>query len=179
MHPDFQRLFDEIESQRNKILHSVGHLTTEQLNQSLAQGKWSAAQVLSHIIAAERMSLQYIQKKIQGIDQIKDTGAWEEMKMIFLKISQRVPGLKFKAPKRVVESTQHYSDMETLRREWTQVRNELKSLLESIPHQLANRRIYRHARAGYLNSKHALIFFREHIIHHRPQLEKLIRELKN
>lgn len=174
MHPSFQKLFEEIESQRKSILSSVHHLTQDQLNKPLAPGKWSVSQILSHLITAERMSVNYIQKKIQGIEQIEDTGLWEELKINLLKISQRLPGLKFKAPNRVVENTTFYNDLSTITKEWDLVRNEFKTLLEKIPAQYINRRIYRHVRAGYLNVRHALIFFREHIIHHTPQIKKLV-----
>ena len=176
MHPSFQKLFDEIESQRKSILDSVHPLTQDQLNRSLAPGKWSVSQILSHLITAERMSVNYIQKKIQGIEQIEDTGPWEELKINLLKISQRLPGLKFKAPGKVVENTTFYNDLLTITKEWDLVRNEFRTLLEKIPAQYINRRIYRHVRAGYLNVRHALIFFREHIIHHTPQIKKLVNQ---
>lgn len=176
MHPSFQKLFDAIEFQRKAILDSVRHLTEDQLNKSPAPGKWSVSQILSHLITAERMSLLYIQKKILGMKEADDTGLWEEVKINLLKISQRLPGLKFKAPRRVVESTTFYHDLPIIIREWDQVRNEFKLLLEKIPAQYLNRRLYRHPRAGYLNVRHALVFFREHIIHHTPQIKKLVNK---
>lgn len=174
MHSAFQKLFTEIESQRGKMLDSVQHLTEEQLNKPLAAGKWSISQILSHLITAERMSLFYIQKKMQGVAETPNTGLWAEVKINLLKISQRLPGLKFKAPRRVVENTTDYHTIASITWEWDKVRNEFKALLEKIPDQYVNRRLYRHPRAGYLNVKHALLFFREHIIHHSPQIKKLV-----
>ena len=174
MHPAFQKLFNEIESQREKTLDSVRHLTEGQLNGPFAPGKWSISQILSHVITAEQMSLHYIQKKVQGAKEASDTGLWEEIKINLLKISQRLPGLKFKAPQRVVDNTTVYYNLTSITKEWENVRSEFKSLLEKIPNQYVNRRLYRHPRAGYLNVKHALIFFREHIIHHTPQINKLL-----
>ena len=176
MHTSFQKLFDALESQRTSMLDSLQHLTTDQLNRSPAPGKWSVSEILSHLIAAERLSVLYLQKKIQGIEQAPDTGLWEEIKINLLKVSQRLPGIKFKAPQRVVESTANYHDLSTIAREWDQIRSELRTLLQKIPDQHLNRKIYRHVRAGYLNTKHALIFFREHIIHHTPQIKKLVNK---
>ena len=173
MHPSFKILFDEIESQREKTLLAVKHLSAEQINRVPAPGKWSIAQILSHLITAERLSLMYINKKIQGIAEAEDSGAWEEIKMGLLKISQRWPGLKFRAPQKVVEHTTFYQDLPTIGQEWDKVRKELSALFETIPDQYVNRKIYRHVRAGYLNARHALIFFREHITHHVPQIKKL------
>ena len=176
MHSPFQKLFDEIESQRKSILDSLRHLTADQLNKTPGPGKWSVSQILSHLITAERMSIMYMQKKIQGIKLAVDTGFWEEIKINLLKVSQRLPGLKFKVPQRVMENTMFYSDLATIIHEWDLVRGELKLLLEKIPDQYVNRSVYRHPFAGYLNIRQALIFFREHIIHHTSQIKKLINK---
>ncbi|NOT75182.1 MAG: DinB family protein [Cyclobacteriaceae bacterium] len=174
MQPSLQKLFTLIEDQRNETLKSVRHLTPEQFNFTSAPGKWSVADILSHIITAERFSILYLRKKIQGIADAKDTGLIEEIKMTLLKISQRLPGIKFKAPRFLVENTPTHKDLSTLEFEWESVRKEFKELLETIPQQHINRKIYKHVRAGYLNIQHALIFFREHIIHHTPQIKKLL-----
>ncbi len=176
MHPPFQKLFDEIESQRKSILDALRHMTADQLNKAPEPGKWSVSQILSHLITAERMSVMYMQKKIQGVAESDDTGLWEEMKINVLKISQRLPGLKFSAPQRVVENTTLYNDHATIIHEWDLVRGELKLLLEKIPAQYVNRRIYRHVLAGYLNARQALIFLREHVTHHAPQIKRLINK---
>lgn len=176
MHSSFQEPYDKLESQRKKILDSVRHLTEQQLNKPSAPGKWSIAEILSHIITAERMSLLYIRKKMQGAAEAADSGLWEEVKINLLKISRRFPGLKFKAPRRIVEGTTVYHDLPTLVREWDNVSNEFKLLLEKIPAQYVNRKIFRHVRAGYLSVRHALLFLREHIIHHTPQIKKLVNQ---
>lgn len=175
MSPSFQGLFDEIELQRRQVLDSVGELTETQLNKAPQPGKWSIAEILSHVISAERLSVLYVQKKMLGVAEAADSGMWEEVKMGLLKISQRVPGIKFKAPQRLLESTMVYKNLSDIRLEWDRVRNEFKLLLEKIPEQYVRRKIYRHVRAGYLNPKHAILFFREHLIHHQPQIRRLLK----
>ena len=174
MHPSLQKLFSELETQRKRTVESVKTFSHEQLHKTPFPGKWSAAQILNHLVTAEQLSLRYMQKKIQGIKEVPDSGLWEEVKINLLKISQRLPGLKFKAPKGVVENMTQYPDLTTLVAEWDNVRSELKSLLEKIPDDLINRKIYRHTIAGYLNAKHSLLFFREHITHHTPQIKKVL-----
>jgi uncharacterized damage-inducible protein DinB len=176
MNYSFQKLFAQIESQRKETLDSVRDLTNEQFNKPAVPGKWSIADILSHLVGAERMSLHYVQKKIQGVAETKDSGLKEELKMLLLIVSQRVPGIKFKAPRKVVESTTPYHDLATITNEWDQVRNEFKLLLEKIPDQYTDRMVYKHARVGYLNMKQGLRFFREHIIHHTPQIKKLANQ---
>ncbi len=175
MDATLQKLVNRIETQRSSVLNLVRTLTAEQFNQAPAPGKWSTAEVLSHIIAAERLSLAYIQKKMQGIDKAAVSGPWEEVKITLLRISQRLPGLKFKAPRRVVENTAFYHDFASIETEWEKARNELRGLLDQFPQHGLNRLIYKHPAAGYLNIRHALIFFHEHLHHHLPQLKKLLK----
>ncbi len=174
MHPSLQRVFDELEAQRIQTLQMISHLTEEHLNRRRKEGKWSIAEILSHIITAERLSVQYITKKLNGIDQARNSGGWEDFKISLLAITQRFPGLRFKAPKPVLDKTVIYKTMSQLEAEWTQVRKDLREILDGIPHEKINRLVYRHVIAGYLNPRHALIFFREHLIHHIPQIRRLL-----
>jgi uncharacterized damage-inducible protein DinB len=167
-----KKKFDLLEVQRKTLLHSLQSQSAEKLSQQPA-GKWSINQVIAHLITAERLSLAYLKKKIQAVDEVEDTGLIEELKMIALIISQRLP-FKFKAPKMVVENTPQPKGISQLELEWEQVRNELKSLLETIKDHQINRKIYNHVVAGKLNIKQTLIFFSEHIIHHQPQINRLL-----
>jgi len=174
MHEPLQHLFREIERQRQTVLTSLRHLSNEQLNRVASPGTWSIAEIVSHLITAERMSVQYMQKKIHGLEQVSDTGIWEEAKSLLLIISQRLPGIKFKAPQRIVESTVQFKELAALEKEWETVRHELQALLETFPSARLKRKIYRHPFAGYLNIWHGLIFLREHTIHHTPQIKRLL-----
>ncbi len=171
MNAKLHQLYNSLESQRIKLLDSLKNLPPEKLNYQ-PEGRWSINQVVAHLITAERMSVMYLTKKIQGIDEVDNTGLIEELKMIGLIISQRLP-LKFKAPRVVVENTSHSSDLQQLEQEWNTLRMDLKNLLEKIGDHQIKRKIYKHVRAGKLNIQQALIFFREHIIHHQPQIKRL------
>ena len=173
MHASLEKVFNEIESQRESVLASFRSMTVEQLNKVPDPGSWSAAEVLSHVLAAERLSVAYMKKKAQGIQHSARSGVWEEFKMRMLMVSQRLPGLKFKAPKRVVENTTRLTSLDEIDNTWKEIRSELRHLLDSIPTEHLDRLIYKHPAAGYLNVRHALIFFREHLHHHGPQLLRL------
>lgn len=163
-----------MERERSQLVHQLSNLSEEQFNRH-PPGKWSINEIMAHLVAAERLSLQYMQKKILGAETAGDTGWWEEIKMIFLMVSQRMPGLKYRAPRVVVESTQVYRSLQHFTDDWQQVRSELSDFLERLPDRHVKRKIYKHVFAGRLNIRHALLFFREHIIHHRPQIKKLLK----
>lgn len=174
MNSNLQKLFDSLELQRTTVLNGIKSLSTEILNKH-APGKWSANQVLAHIITAEQLSVTYLKKKIQGIDETTNTGLIEELKMLALVVSQRLP-LKFKAPKVVVESTPPYQSAAQLEQAWDKTRGELAEVLNQFKDQHLNRKIYKHPFAGKLNIQQMLHFFSEHIIHHQPQIKKLLKQ---
>jgi len=170
MNSRLQSLFDSIENQRQSLVSSLKNLPSEKLNKH-APNKWSINQIIAHLISAEQLSVNYINKKMLGIDQTTDTGFYEELKMLMLQISQRLP-FKYKAPKKVIENTVHESDISRLIEQWDLVRAELKSLLGKIEDHQIKRGIYRHVRVGLINIQHALKFFGEHVTHHTPQIKR-------
>jgi uncharacterized damage-inducible protein DinB len=168
------QLFEKLEVQRTSLLSEIKQLSPEILNKHLP-GKWSISQILAHLITAEQLSINYLNKKMQGIQTVENTGLWEEIKTLTLKISQRLP-LKFKAPRLVVENTPAFESVEQIEMAWTKTRNELKELLSRIADDQIRRKIYKHPIAGKLNIHQALRFFGEHIIHHQPQIKKLLKQ---
>jgi uncharacterized damage-inducible protein DinB len=175
MHPSCQRLFEQLESRKEEILRSFRSMSVEQFNLRPRDNKWSAAEVLSHLVTAERLSVAYMHKKAPAITTLERTGLWEEIILGILIVSQRMPGLKFKAPKRVVENTTVLMTLPEIEAAWKVIRDDLRTLLETLPREEWNRKIYRHPIAGYMNLKQALIFLREHLIHHGPQLRALVK----
>ena len=179
MHASLQKLFEQLESQREAVVAPFRSVETERFNRSPRAGKWSAAEILSHLLSAERLSVMYMKKKMLGIDQASRSGVWEKLKIAVLIASQRLPGLKFRAPKRVIENTTSHTNISEIEKSWKEIRNDLHNLLDGIPHERIDRKIYKHPAAGYLDVRHALIFFREHVIHHTPQLRKLLPQNVN
>jgi hypothetical protein len=175
MHARLQKTFDSLEQQRAGLLNELRPLSAEILTSAPAD-KWSIIYILSHLITGERTGLEYVRKKMLGIDGTPDAGLFEEFKMIGLVISQRLPFLKFKVPKLIEERTVVYPDLATIEKEWDVLRRDWAKILENIPDQHVNRKIFRHVVAGRLNINQGLRFFGEHIIHHKPQIQRLIQD---
>jgi hypothetical protein len=163
-------LFSSLEIQRNQILDNLKSVSPEQFNNS-KNGKWSISQILGHLVTSEELSLNYMTKKINAINEVNTTGIWGEIKLIVFIVSQRLP-LKYKAPKILSENPKAYSDVTALEEGWNNSRQELKLFIEKFPTDGIKKKIYRHPVMGRCNVKHALIFFREHIIHHYPQIKR-------
>jgi hypothetical protein len=169
-----EHLYNKIETQRKALLLPLKELSNEKLN-AHPPVKWSINQIIAHLITAEDLSIQYLNKKILGINEVKDSGLLEEMKMILLVASQRLP-LKFKAPKMVVDRTASEADLNKVIAEWDNTRLELKNILNRIESPHIKRKIYRHVRVGMLNIQHTLQFIGEHVDHHIPQIKNLLKQ---
>jgi hypothetical protein len=167
------QLFNSLEAQRHQLLDSVKN-TPDRFKTSPGNNKWSLHQILAHLVSAEKLSVQYLRKKMQGIDQAKDSGLIETLKMVVLKISQRLP-LKFNAPQPVVAFTITYTSLDELIVDWNASREALKNLLEEIRDDQTKRMIFKHPAVGKLNIIQALEFMKEHIAHHLPQVKRLLK----
>jgi len=174
VNPRLKQLFDRLETQRAQLQHLVKDLSDVELNKHPAE-KWSIAQVISHLIASEQLSVGYLNKKILGIQTAEKSGLKEELKMLLLIVSQRLP-FKFKAPRTIVENTPVYGSVDQLISAWDKTRVDLKEVLQKIEDDQINLKIFKHPRAGMLNIQQAIRFFREHIIHHTPQVKNLLKQ---
>jgi len=167
------KLFNSLETQRHQLLNLADE-AADSFDHSPGNNKWSLHQILAHLVAAEKLSIQYLEKKIKGIDEAGDTGIAENLKMLVLKASQRLP-LKFNAPQPIVASTVTYNSLEELIKDWDNTRTALKMLLEKIKDNQLKRKIFKHVIVGKLNILQALQFLGEHINHHLPQVNRLLK----
>ncbi len=174
MNPDFQKVFDMLERQRLAILHDVQHVSIEKYNHAPVAGKWSLGQILTHILTAEKLSIAYMKKKYLGADQVGNSGVITSLRLGLLIISQRIPALKFNAPKVVVENTPPVLSLQELSEKWNAQRADLKLFLEGMDEKNYKKLIYKHPIAGRLDARQAMVFFGEHIIHHMPQIKRLL-----
>jgi hypothetical protein len=172
MNKALEPLFNSLESQRYQLLDTVRKYP-EAFDHKPNTDKWSVHEILAHLISAEKLSVQYIIKKRQGIDTAGNTGLIEELKMLILKISQRLP-LKFTAPKPVVAATKTYSNLEELITDWDATRASFKQIIEQTDANQLKKKIYKHLIVGRLNIIHAIKFLREHVNHHLPQINRLL-----
>mgnify|MGYP003833412597 CR=1 FL=1 len=174
MNANLKKLFDRLEVQRMQLQTLVKDLSDVELNKHPTE-KWSIAQVLSHLIASEQLSVNYLNKKILGIQTAEKSGLKEDLKMLLLIVSQRLP-FKFKAPRTIVENTRVYGSVNPLISAWDKAREDLKEVLEKFQDDQINLNVFKHPRAGMLNIQQAVRFFKEHITHHTPQVKNLLKQ---
>jgi uncharacterized damage-inducible protein DinB len=173
---NLKNIYEELENQRVEVLNQVKLLSTEQLNRVPSPGKWSISQILTHILIAEQLSVRYMKKKALGIDELENSGIIASIRIGLLRFSQRIPAIKYKAPQVVVANTPQAYPMNELSTRWEAHRKELLEFLNSIADKNVRKLVYKHPFAGRLNTKQALVFFREHINHHWPQIKRLLHQ---
>jgi uncharacterized damage-inducible protein DinB len=171
MNQKVQCIFDLAETDRLKILELVSRMSEEKFLHRRNR-KWSVSQILSHLITAERLSLLYMKKKSLGKKEVDDSGVWEEIKFLILKISQRLP-FKYKAPPVLNEEPKSLS-FEAIVKQWQLVRKDFSQFADTLEEEDLKKKIYKHPFAGRLNVMHAIAFFREHANHHLPQIKHLL-----
>jgi uncharacterized damage-inducible protein DinB len=176
MNQKLEHVFGNLEAERRKMEEQFSSVLDNDWSFSPRPGKWSMAQVFTHLVASEQLSLNYMKKKAQGIEQAGKAGFRESVKLLILIASQRLPMLKFKAPKVVVDNTPPAMSKSELFAAWEKSRTDLKNFLDGISDAHARKLIYKHPLAGRLDARQALIFFGEHIRHHRPQLLRLLNK---
>jgi uncharacterized damage-inducible protein DinB len=177
MHAHLQTVFDSIEQEKDLLIDHVSGLTPEEYFKMPAPGKWSVAQIMTHLMVAEQLSLRYMKKKSLGINDVKDSGVIQELTFQLYNVLQRLP-IKLRAPKTMLDHTPEPLPLADLKTQWGNFRSELKVFLSDIQDQHVRRMIYKHAFAGRLDVIQALRFFITHIHHHRPQIDRIIRSSK-
>jgi uncharacterized damage-inducible protein DinB len=175
MEPKLEKTYQQLEAQRQRLWQELSSVSGEQWNQSPAEGKWSLAQVLTHVVTSEQLSVNYMKKKSLAMESLDCTGWWEEAKLVLLIILQRIP-IKYKAPRTVVERTPPAMSQAELQKAWEAVRADLKNLLLYMKPEDARKKVYKHPIAGRLNIQQCMIFLREHLIHHQPQIHRLLHK---
>lgn len=176
MNLKLQHQFNRLESTRAEIIALLANIAEPSFHKS-ENGKWSIAEILMHIITSERLAVLYMRKKSLGVDTLKDSGLIEPLKVLVLQVSQRLP-LKYKVPTSIGEKTPIAPPKDELLKIWEDERAKLKQFLSGIEDKHVRKLIFKHPIAGMLNAVQGVIFLREHLVHHKPQIVRLKRKIQ-
>lgn len=164
--------FASLEQDRSALFARIDGLTPEQLCWRPSEAEWSVSCVLGHLILAEQLSLDYIQKKMQDPKRLQDPGFVDKVKSRLLTVLLRSP-LRFKSPRAAADPPEQ-SDLGRIRGEWDELRGRWRDLVDGFPPELADRAIYRHPVAGPMSLIRCLVFIEEHFTHHDHQVDRIL-----
>ena len=169
---DLARRLQRLEQSRQRALELLSGRDAATLNRAPAAGRWSALQVLHHVVTAEALTLRYIRKKMQAGDALPRATFGSRLRLLAVEAVLASP-LRVRAPD-VVAEVPAQVDAAELRSRWEGVRDDLRALVEEFPPQLLDRLVFRHPIGGRMTLAHALGTLEAHLDHHVPQVERAV-----
>lgn len=161
-----------LDLQTQSILTTLADYSDEVLSVPPAPGVWSIMQVLTHVMMSERLSLQYVRKKLSFKPELKNSGLLSSFRLHLLKWSQYVP-IRFKAPKGLqTADLPVFSSLTDLRSQWQTDRHKLHQFFDEADDSLFSKDVFRHPIAGRISLIQMVIFFSIHLQRHVVQIER-------
>ncbi|NNF33458.1 MAG: DinB family protein [Saprospiraceae bacterium] len=167
-------LFNTLEEERNSLFSILNDYNDESINQQPGPQKWSAQQVINHLILSEKHSVGYCQKKLSFNPDLKNAGIGSAIKAWTVINYFKLP-LKINAPKGIdTPALPTYESIEETKRKWKIERENMKQFLENVDNQYLDKELYKHPFAGRLTLQGMMKFFIAHFRHHRKQIDKAL-----
>jgi len=88
-------------------------------------------------------------------------------------------GIKFKAPKILVDPIPNNVDFKELKKKWLESRKSFKILIESLDKNDLNKGVLKHPLVGRINMKMTLDFLFYHFKNHKKIIHKLDKNITN
>jgi hypothetical protein len=169
---DLARRLDALERSRRRALRLVSDVDPAALGRAPGPGRWSALQVLHHVVTVEALTVGYVRKKMQAGEGLSRAGIGSRLRLLAVQAALASP-LRVRAPE-VAADVPATVDPDEVRARWETVRGELAALVESFPPGLLDRLVFRHPFAGRMTLAHALGTLQAHLDHHIPQVERAL-----
>jgi DinB superfamily len=165
-----RRKFELRQRHRRELLERLGGWSQEELATQLAEGGWTALEVMDHLIRSEQSIMRAMVAgaaapcRIPPADRVKGAVL---TRMFLTPTRVQVPAqVSFILPR-------NFGSMEELVARWDAVDREMDGhleLWESVPEKVG---IFRHPVAGWMSASGALSFLNAHIVHHGFQVDRI------
>ena len=171
--------FEQLERATNQLLASAEALGPD-LAKVPAPGQWSATQVVHHLLFIEGNIIQYVQKKMRSEELLPKVGLITRLRVGFVRLLLRLPGLKFKAPRGVATPTDsgEVPTLPEMRLTWEASRRQLERLLNEFPSRQLNRAVFPHPRSGRITIYQVMEHLVDHLLHHQQQMKRITKALR-
>jgi hypothetical protein len=175
MRPVYGTRLERLEASRVRALSLLADHDAAALNRAPAPGRWSALQVLHHVVESEAATLGYVRKKMQAGASLPPAGLASRLRRAAVQVGLALP-LRFRAPA-VAAAVPESVEPDLLRARWDEVRAGWRDLLGAFPSHLDGRLVFRHPFAGRMGLADTLAVLQAHLDHHVPQVERALRDI--
>jgi len=164
-----QKDFDTLNNSLDQTLRYMDGLSIEKLFASNS-GEWNSAQILNHLMDAEKGTLAYLTKKMQTPkDEIPTGGLPSKIRSILLGRALRNDNKKFKAPPMRSELPER-PNYDNVKSEYLEVRKKLGLLLEQFDKTMVGKAYFKHPVAGRITIVQTMEFLKNHHDRHVKQI---------
>ena len=170
---------EKIENLNNElslIFKRLSKRSNHEINYKLNSKKWSIGENLYHLWLTEINTEKYIRKKTSYPDTLINVSKMARFRLKILKLIFFL-GLKFKAPKIVVDPIPKNIDLNELKNKWLKSRDSFEILINNLDKKILKKGILRHPIAGRIDMDMTLNFLLSHFIHHKKIIHKLERKI--
>ena len=171
MNEEAAKLFEQLESRKQKLLDELDAMDEGLLNYKPSAKEWSFLQVIQHLMKSEELSISYMNKKLQAPGKLQKAGIAERFRALMLKIALVLP-VKYKAPYGVSDIPEQ-ADYSELKQRWHGLRQQMADLLQEVPDELVHTKLFKHPIVGRMNLLQAIEFLNQHFDHHLYQVKRL------
>lgn len=138
------------------------------------RGKWSIIQILNHLLTSEKLSVNYLEYKLNLNTTIPSLSIRNRINSVILILAFYSP-FKFRAPeKNGINNPQNSGDIQAIANEFDKNRKALRIIINKIPHDDIKRAWFKHPYVGRMGLKVMLRFFGAHFIRHHKQALKIL-----
>lgn len=174
MHPKIEKYFNRIENTKEYYDALLKVFNPTQLNFRPSPESWSMLEVMQHLYTSEKLSTDFVKNFDFGRKNVK-LGLKSRLNTILV-VNRLNSKKKFNAPKVLEQSKGKFnlsSDANEFHDQWTAMRNEMKSVLESFPEEKLKHFSFNHPAVGKMTVTQMLEFFNSHLNHHKYQIEAI------
>ncbi|MEL6675019.1 MAG: DinB family protein [Bacteroidota bacterium] len=177
MNEKLAKAYKKIEQQRLGIMAELAAYSHETINTPPAPGKWSIAQILTHLILTEQGSLGYWSKKLQAPEKIPPVGFSAKVKYWLFTTYYKLglTFIKFKAPT-FSSQVPAETPLNELDANWKKLRQQLKKVAEETPIEVLNKGMLRHLIVGRIDMGRVIGFYHTHVNHHHKQIRNILKK---
>ena len=170
---------DRLDEELDKLFKFLSKYSNEQINLKPNLKKWSIGENMYHLWLSESSIEKYIRKKTSYPDTLVKVNPIARLKLSILYFIFFI-GIKFKAPKILVDPIPNNVDLEELKKKWLESRKSFKMLIESLDkNDLLNKGVLKHPLVGRINMKMTLDFLFYHFKNHKKIIHKLDENITN